>query len=91
MKLTKEDRENLKIFISKSSVNARKYEGFEIFEHRAWKALQKILPLFSKKDQGELRDAYSNRHEVIMGYDHPFFYEVVSEVYKKNGIDPKSL
>lgn len=91
MKLTKEDRENLKIFISKTSINARKSEGFENFEHRGWKALQKILPLFSREDQYELRDAYSHKDEVIMGHDHPFFYEIVSEIYKKNGIDPKSL
>lgn len=91
MKLTKEDRENLKTFISKSSINAFKYEGFENFEHRGWKALQKILHLFSREDQLELRDAFSHRDNWILGHSGPVFYKAVAEVYKKNGIDPKEL
>lgn len=93
--LSKEERMALKTFISKGSVNAmlpgKPGKDYLDFYHRAKKALDIILPLFSHDDQVELKDHFMHRDEVCLGAIYPNFVSRVAEVYKRNGIEPREL
>lgn len=77
------EQEALKTFVEKRKTKSILVGSDDSKMCRSWNALQKILPIFHKKDGEALKELYETFP--------PNFKEEVLTIYKENGINTKTF